>query len=366
MHVNVVAALNSSGYGTVGFEVTRALVRAGHEVALFPRLVGGADELVLDIDDLALVRQALGRQRQYEVDAPCLRIAAEGDMSLFAGTGVRAGLTFFETDALSEHELRHLRSLDVILVASRWGRATAMEAGLPPERLRVAPMGVDMTVFEPSDPPAAGPTVFLHVGKWEHRKGQDVLLEAFAKAFSPDDDVELRLLSDNQLRRGRDHVWKDEVADSPVADRIVILPRERTRAGLAKRMAGAHCGVFPARSEGWNLCLVEMLATGREVIATDYSAHTQYLSDDNARLIEIDELEEARDPRWSPVYSERGAGRWARLGPDQVDQLVEHLRGVHTDRCAGRLGRNDAGVATAEALTWAATAAAVETALTEG
>ena len=39
-------------------------------------------------------------------------------------------------------------------------------------------------------------------------------------------------------------------------------------------MAEAHCGVFPARSEGWNLGLVEMLSMGRHVIATDYSAHT--------------------------------------------------------------------------------------------
>jgi glycosyltransferase involved in cell wall biosynthesis len=365
MHLNVVAPLNASGYGIVGFEVTRALVRAGHEVALFPRLVGGVDDLVLDIDDMALVRQALRRQRSYEVDAPCLRVSAEGDMTLFAGTGLRAGLTFFETDALSEHELRHLRSLDVILVASEWGYETAVTVGLPPERLRVVPMGVDMTVFPPRDPPSDGPTVFLHVGKWEARKGQDVLLEAFAKAFSPADDVELRLVSDNQLRSGRDDVWKEEVARSPLADRIVILPRERTRAGLARRMAEAHCGVFPARSEGWNLCLVEMLATGREIIATDYSAHTQYLTDENARLVEIDELEQARDPRWSPVYSERGTGRWARLGPGQVDQMVEHLRGVHADRREGRLGRNDAGVATAESLSWAAVAAAVETALTE-
>jgi hypothetical protein len=45
--------------------------------------------------------------------------------------------------------------------------------------------------------------------------------------------------------------------------------------------------------------------------------------------------------------------------------MVEHLRGVHADRREGRLGRNDAGVATAESLSWAAVAAAVETALTE-
>jgi glycosyltransferase involved in cell wall biosynthesis len=332
-------------------------------VAFFPRPVGGADELVLGIDDVALVRAALRRTRTYEVDAPCIRIAAENDMTLFAGTGTRAGLTFFETTQLSEHELRHLGSLDVIMVASAWGRDTAIGAGLPPERLHVVPMGVDAELFPAADLPEGGPTVFLHLGKWERRKGQDVLLDAFAAAFTPADDVELWMVSANQLRQGQDQIWHDIVAANPMAERIRVLPREATREGLATLMTKAHCGVFPARSEGWNLGLVEMLSTGRPVIATNYSAHTQYLTPENARLIEIDELEDAADPRWVPVYSERGRGQWARLGPRQLEQLVEHLRAVHTERQAGTLTQNESGLATARSLTWARTAEAIETAL---
>ena len=362
MELNVVTALNGSGYGIVGFEVSRALTRAGHDIALFPRIVADVEDLRPDLADLALLRRMLRRQRTFEVGAPCLRIAAENDMSLFAGTGLRAGLTFFETDALADAEVRQLASLDVVLVATEWGREAAISAGLAPDRLRVAPMGVDTDVFAPSDPPADGPTVFLNVGKWERRKGQDVLIEAFGRAFSADDDVELRLLCDNFIA-GRDAMWKQEVAASARADKITVLEREPTRVGLAARMAEAHCGVFPARSEGWNLGLVEMLAVGRDVIATDYAAHTQYLTPSNARLISVDEVEDARDDRWVPIYSERGRGRWAHLGRDQLDQLVEHLRAVHQDRLAGRLGRNDAGVHTAEDLSWAATAEAITAAL---
>jgi glycosyltransferase involved in cell wall biosynthesis len=360
MDLNVVAAVNSSGYGIVGFEVTRALVRAGHSVALFPRPVRG-DDLVLGVDDLALVRQAVQRRLSYEVSAPCIRIASENDMSLFAGTGTRAGLSFCETTALSDPELRQLLSLDVILVASDWGRVTAIGAGLPADRLHVVPMGVDTKLFPPADLPAGGPTRFLHVGKWGHRKGQDVLLDAFAAAFSPSDDVELWLMSANQMER--DAVWHEIVATSPMAARIRVLPREPTREGLASRMAEAHCGVFPARSEGWNLGLVEMLAMGRHAIATYYSAHTEYLTPDNARLIEIDELEDARDPRWTSVYSTRGTGQWAHLGPRQVEQLVHHLREVHEARVAGRLERNQAGIETARSLPWSNTADGIVAAL---
>ena len=102
----------------------------------------------------------------------------------------------------------------------------------------------------------------------------------------------------------------------------------------------------------------------RHAIATDYSAHTEYLTPANARLIEIDELEDARDPRWTSTYSTRGTGQWAHLGARQVEQLVHHLREVHEDRVAGRLGRNDTGIETARSFSWANTATAIETALT--
>jgi glycosyltransferase involved in cell wall biosynthesis len=284
-------------------------------------------------------------------------------MSLFAGTGTRAGLSFCETTALSDAELRQLLSLDVIMVASDWGRVTAIGAGLPADRLHVVPMGVDRVLFPPADLPAGGPTRFLHVGKWGHRKGQDVLLEAFAAAFSPSDDVELCLMSANLMRESRDGLWHEIVAANPMAGHIRVLPRERTREGLASRMTEAHCGVFPARSEGWNLPLVEMLSMGRHAIATYYSAHTEYLTSDNARLIDVDELEDARDPRWTSVYSTRGTGQWAHLGRRQVEQLVHHLREVHEARVAGRLAPNQAGIETARSLSWSNTATAIEAAL---
>lgn len=356
MQVNLVAAINASGYGITGFEVLQALAGAGHEVAFFPRLVDGPDPLDLGIDELVLVRQCLRLGRSYNVEAPCLRIASENDMTLFAGRGLRAALTVFETTDLSDHERRHLASLDLLLVSSDWGRQLAIGLGLPAERVHVAELGVDTDLFAPSELPTDGPTVFLNVAKWEARKGQDVLLEAFEGAFGPDDDVELRLLSVNQLRPGRDHEWQGRCRRSPLAHRIVALPRLPTRAGVAEAIGEAHCAVFPSRAEGWNLPLLEALACARPVIATDYSAHTQYLTPDNARLVAIDELEDASDPRWVTLYSERARGQWARLGPSQVEQLVDHLRAVHRERQAGTLRPNEAGLATARRLTWARTA----------
>lgn len=94
-----------------------------------------------------------------------------------------------------------------------------------------------------------------------------------------------------------------------------------------------------------------MLACGKEVILTNCSAHTEYASKLNSRLIEVDNLEDAYDGIW---FS--GQGQWAAFEEPQLDQLVEHLRAVHKKKQAGQLQCNNNGVATARSLTWDRTA----------
>jgi glycosyltransferase involved in cell wall biosynthesis len=277
-------------------------------------------------------------------------------MTLFAGRGLHGGLSFFETTEFTELELAHLRALDVFFVASEWGRQVAIANGLAPTAVVTTPMGVDRSVFPEADPPTGERTVFLHIGAWQRRKGQDAILDAFAKAFRPGDAVELRMLCDNPWAHIGDDRWRDECLRSPMAEHITVVPRVAGQREVAAHMRDADCGVFPARGEAWNLELLEMMSTGRPVIATDYGGHTEFATPDNALLIEVDELEPVDDPVWMWVFTGRKVGDWARLGERQVDQLVEHLRTVHTRKQAGEPLRNDAGIATAERFSWAITA----------
>ena len=351
MNINLIAAIDGSGYGIVGLNVLKAFVATGHEVAFFPRHVR-REQLTLALDETALLMRCLRRQRTFDTDAPCLRISAEDDMTLFAGRGPRCGLAFIDTTGLTEVERRHLGTLDRVFVASKWGRTVAIDNGLDPGTVVAAPMGVDRDVFAPSSLREGGPTVFLNAGSWQRRKGHDVLIEAFGLAFRPDDDVELRLLSRNPWSRIAEERMIAACRESPMAEHISVLPRVPAHAGVAELMRDADCGIFPARSEAWNLEALEMLSCGRPIIATNYSGHTEYLDRENALLIEIDELEPAVDPVWMPVFGTRKIGDWARLGPNQVEQLVEHMRTVHRQKQSGTLSLNRAGIATAERFTW--------------
>ena len=361
--LNLVTSISSSGYGVVGVNLLEALETVGCEVALFAIDTTAYRELHLDLSRVMRIQAALRRQARFDPDAPCLRITPEFDMALFAGRGPRAGLTFFETDRLSDRDRRHLGWLDHLLVPSAWARETAVADGLDGPRITVVPMGVDRAIFHEGEASRDGETVFLHVGKWERRKGQDFLLEAFERAFAPSDPVRLELLCDNPLLGDRNREWKDRCLRSSMAERIRLVPRVGSAREVADRMRAAHCGVFPSRAEGWNLELLEMMSCDKPVIATDYSGHTAFADSDNCRLISIDHLEEAVDERYSQIYGRRKIGRWARLGAAQMEQLVFHLRAVHQARCDGAELRNPEGVATARRHTWRRTAEVVLAAL---
>jgi glycosyltransferase involved in cell wall biosynthesis len=154
--------------------------------------------------------------------------------------------------------------------------------------------------------------------------------------------------------------WERLYRESPLRDRIVILPRLNSQAEVAAVMAAADCGVFPSRAEGWNLPLAEMLRMGKHVIATNCSAHTEFCDPDNSLLIDVDRLEDAHDGRWF-----RGQGRWAALGEVQVEQLLVHLRSIHQRKLTGTLGVNQAGIDTLKRFTWQRTAESLVSALQE-
>ena len=141
---------------------------------------------------------------------------------------------------------------------------------------------------------------------------------------------------------------------SRLGNKVQVVPRLETQHHVAALLADCDCGVFPSRAEGWNLGLLECMSVGLNVIATDYSAHTEFVESANCRLVHVDETEPARTGEWL-----WGIGDWAKLGASQMEQMVHHLREVHRLKQEGSLPRNDAGIATAKAFTWRRTAEAV-------
>ena len=339
-----------TGYGVAGAHLLRALQQQRIPVAYFP--IGPVDASLTENPKL---RAALEAQGSYRPDAPSVRLSQQFDLAQHIGRGPRVGFTIFALDTFTPRELHNLHSQDALMVCSDWARQVCLENGVNSLPIHVVPLGVDRAVFHEQVTPARTfkETTFLQVGKLEPRKGQLELLRAFEAAFTPKDSVHLVLVCGNPfLSREQMEALLKPFHRSPMTAKITLLTEELpSQHEVAGWMAAADCGVFVARAEGWNLEALEMLAMGRDVIATDYSAHRQFLVPENARLIRIDELE--------PAAGGATAGRWAAWGTAQHDQLVMQLRAVHALRQSDGRQRNVAGLATATQFSWDASASAM-------
>jgi glycosyltransferase involved in cell wall biosynthesis len=141
---------------------------------------------------------------------------------------------------------RVLRAADAIVAVSEFSRSETVElAGVPAERIRVVPHGVD-SVFTPDGPSADGDYV-LAVATLEPRKNLARAVEAAREAA-----VQLRVVG----ARGWGGVdvdgWVGEVPD----------------ADLAALYRGARCVLYPSLYEGFGLPVLEAMACGTPVVTS--------------------------------------------------------------------------------------------------
>jgi glycosyltransferase involved in cell wall biosynthesis len=141
---------------------------------------------------------------------------------------------------------RVLRAADAIVAVSEFTRREVVElAGVPEERVRVVPNGVD-PVFTPDGPRAEGDYV-LAVGTLEPRKNLERAVDAAREA-----GVELRVVG----ARGWGGVdvdgWVGETPDSE----------------LAALYRGARSVLYPSLYEGFGLPVLEAMACGAPVVTS--------------------------------------------------------------------------------------------------
>ena len=152
---------------------------------------------------------------------------------------------------------RAARRADAVVVISEFVRGRAAERlDLDPERVHVAPLGVDLHRFHPGDGDRE-PFLLYPARAWPH-KNHARLLEAFAllRRSRP----ELRL-----VLTGGGHDATPRPAGVEV--RGPVSPDEL--AGLYRRAA---CLVFPSLYEGFGLPPLEAMASGCPVAASDLPA----------------------------------------------------------------------------------------------
>ena len=158
--------------------------------------------------------------------------------------------TMFETDSIPPDWVGRMNQMDEVWLPTAFNAETFAAAGVTVP-IHVVPGGVDATLFRPALRPLRIPgvrgTVFLSIFEWAFRKGWDVLLSAWAEAFSPEDDVSL------VLRTGAvtGTIGTPAPIEQRIDDHLAVLGKGRTdvapiivleRPLSAGRPASALCG----------------------------------------------------------------------------------------------------------------------------
>lgn len=342
MKLNLSAPINNTGYGIASFNILKALVKQGSDITFFP--IGGP--AVNSQEEYNLLLSLAQKRHICDIHAPYLKIWHQFDLLEHIGKGKYFAFPFFELDTFNQLEKTSLSSPDVIFVTSEWAKSIMINNGIK-SHIQVAPLGVDREIFQEQPKINNGKYIFLNIGKWEIRKGHDILLELFEKAFPNETDVELHILasettnsysSETELKQ-----WKQMYDKS----RVKLYSGVNTHYEIAKLISESDCGLYPSRAEGWNMELLETMSMNRPVIATNYSSHTEFCSRENALLIEITETEKAMDGK-----AFVGQGNWAKIDNKQKDEIIDYMRYVYKHR----INTNLPGVETAKRYSWRNTA----------
>jgi glycosyltransferase involved in cell wall biosynthesis len=221
--------------------------------------------------------------------------------------------------SMQRRQLASLQRAAVVLAVSDRMAAGLAEVGVEPHRIRVTTLGVSR-LPHPADPGVRSPRYVLMVGTLEPRKGHDLLLRAFADARLADLGVVFA-----GPTGGRDGALKAAAAELGVLDRLEILgPVDDARLAGLYRDATMLC--MPSLGEGFGLPVLEAMAAGIPVIASDL-----------------------------PVIREVTADSAVLVPPGDVRALQAAITRVHTDEPLARRLR-DAGVRRARDFSWAGTA----------
>jgi len=276
----------------------------------------------------------------FDPKAPCVKIWHQNQMAEFVGKGKHIGFPIFELDKFNEVELHHLKSCDRLFVCSKWARDVMYEQlGVTGHTVDVIPLGVDVNIFKPSPPCNNQGTIFFNCGKWEIRKGHDILAGAFKEHLKTHPTSQLWMMCSNPfISEEEENRWL-QLYSHP---NIKIIPRAETQKDVYNTMSQVDCGVFPSRGEGWNLEVIEMMSAGKHIITTDYSAHTEFCNSENSFLIPIESVEPAFDGKW--FFNQ---GNWGKINPVNITEKMNLVAETLSENSVNR-----AGIETANKFTW--------------
>jgi len=189
----------------------------------------------------------------------------------------------WESTLQPEGFFNQIMTYDEMWVPSKWQREVTIAQGFDPERIKVVPEGVDDKTFYPEEIQPwglyeDGRFKYILFGRWDYRKSIKEIIETFLKTFDKSEPIDLIVSIDNPFGSEIDGMNSTEERLKFYGledDRIKII-HFPSREEYVKYLKTGHVFLSCARSEGWNLPLIEAMASGTPSIYSECSAQMEF------------------------------------------------------------------------------------------
>ena len=195
--------------------------------------------------------------------------------------GPKIAYNVWESTLQPEGFFNKLLEYDQLWFPSQWQADCTIAQGADPDKVKVVPEGVDTETFYPEDPQTVldyvdGRFKFIIFGRWDYRKSTKEMIETFLKEFKPDEPVDLIVSIDNPFSGDNFKTTEERLEHYGFTDERIKLKHFPSREDYITYIKNGHVFLSCARSEGWNLPLIEAMACGTPAIYSSCCAQMEF------------------------------------------------------------------------------------------
>ena len=191
--------------------------------------------------------------------------------------GYTIGYNVWETTEYPKDFFQKILKFDEFWVPSEWQKINLIKQGYPEHKIFVVPEGVDSETFKPIDKIKEDKFFkFLLFGRWEYRKSTKEIIESFVKTFKETEPVKLIVSADNNFATDGLKTTEERLKKYKLKHKGIEVVHFPSREEYIDYLQNGNVFVSCARSEGWNLPLIEAMACGTPSIYSNWGAQLEF------------------------------------------------------------------------------------------
>ena len=191
--------------------------------------------------------------------------------------GYKIAYNVWESTRYPDDFFKRLFYFDEVWVPTQWQFDCLVEQGYPAHKISIVPEGVDVETFKPLDAvPKKDKFRFIYFGRWDYRKGTTEVLRAFGEVFSGRTDVEMIASVENPYPYDGLKTTEERVDFHKINTENIKFIKFTPREDYVKYLQEGDVFVSCARSEGWNLPLIEAMACGTPSLYSNWGGQLQF------------------------------------------------------------------------------------------